>query len=66
MNSDGAAALVLVSGEKALELGFKVIARIKSLLTLLRYLQNLRLNWLVKSCDGSDQLGTHCTAKLVR
>ena len=29
MNSDGAAALVLVSGEKALELGLKVIARIR-------------------------------------
>lgn len=29
MNSDGAAALVLVSGEKALQLGLKVIAKIK-------------------------------------
>lgn len=29
LNSDGAAALVLVSGEKALELGLKVIAKIR-------------------------------------
>lgn len=29
MHSDGAAALVLVSGKKALELGLKVIARIR-------------------------------------
>ncbi|XP_062099797.1 acetyl-CoA acetyltransferase 1-like [Humulus lupulus] len=29
MNSDGAAALVLVSGEKALQLGLQVIAKIK-------------------------------------
>lgn len=29
MESDGAAALVLVSGEKALELGLQVIARIR-------------------------------------
>lgn len=28
INSDGAAALVLVSGEKALQLGLKVIAKI--------------------------------------
>lgn len=28
LNSDGAAALVLVSGEKALELGLEVIAKI--------------------------------------
>lgn len=29
MDSDGAAALVLVSGEKAIQLGLKVIAKIK-------------------------------------
>lgn len=29
MDSDGAAALVLVSGEKALQLGLQVIAKIK-------------------------------------
>ncbi|XP_062114960.1 acetyl-CoA acetyltransferase 1-like [Humulus lupulus] len=29
MNSDGAVALVLVSGEKALQLGLQVIAKIK-------------------------------------
>lgn len=47
MNSDGAAAFVLVSGEKALQLGLQVIAKIKGFADAAQVLFKLFLFFLL-------------------
>lgn len=46
MDSDGAAALVLVSGEKALKLGLHIIAKIKGYADAAQVLQSTQPSFL--------------------